>query len=168
MAENASEGGLQIREERGFQEKLWTAQRIGWVLMLLFVIAALLGATGSGGPLSMARAQSGQATVNYPRIARWQASTQMIVTLAPSASGQADLYLPQSLLDVFAVEGILPEPAQARTAAGGQLLTFDVGQPGASRQIVVRIRASRPAFPTAARMRIGDSPPLDLNFTVLP
>ena len=90
----------QIREERGFQEKLWTAQSIGWVLMLLFVIAALLGATGSGGPLSMARAQSGQATVDYPRIARWQASTQMIVTLAPSATGQADLYLPQSLLDV--------------------------------------------------------------------
>ncbi len=44
-------GDLEVAQDRTFQRRSWTIQRVGWVVMLLVAAAALAGLTGSG-PLS--------------------------------------------------------------------------------------------------------------------
>jgi len=51
-AEQRLDHGLDI----AYQQREWRVQRIGWVAMALIVVAALLGASGSAGPLATARA----------------------------------------------------------------------------------------------------------------
>lgn len=43
---------LEVREQLTFTWHFGTVQRIGWVVMALFVLAALAGFTGAGGPFS--------------------------------------------------------------------------------------------------------------------
>lgn len=87
-------GNFEVEEDRTFQERFWTAQRFAWSAMGLFIVAALAGATGSGGPLADAVAETPGGTIEYPRIARWQAAERMTVrvcdrrTIKPSSHVQ--------------------------------------------------------------------------------
>lgn len=63
---------LDVDDDRAFQEKFWTFQRVAWALMALILLAALAGTTGSGGPLAHAEASGPGGSIEYPRIARWQ------------------------------------------------------------------------------------------------
>ncbi|WP_324277336.1 hypothetical protein [Blastococcus brunescens] len=38
--------GLQVADHDAFQRREWKAERIGWVLMVLLVVAALVGLLG--------------------------------------------------------------------------------------------------------------------------
>lgn len=46
-------GELEIEEDLDFQRRMWRLQQIGWALLVLVVVAALLGLFGKG-PLSRA------------------------------------------------------------------------------------------------------------------
>ena len=65
-------GDLEVDEDLPFQRRAWVAQRIGWVLMALFVLAAAVGLLGAG-PLSHARIDvPGLMTLEYERFARFE------------------------------------------------------------------------------------------------
>lgn len=161
-------GGLQVRDDGGWQETLWRAQRIGWLFMLLLIVAALIGATGSGGPLAMARVETPGGTIEYPRIARWQAAARMMVTPPLSATGEYEILLSESLLRSFTLETVSPEPEQVVATPEGHRLTFNLGEPGAPKLLVFHVRAVSPELPTSARVKLGDGQPVRIGFTVLP
>jgi hypothetical protein len=62
---------LPVEDEISLHRKGWIVQRIGWVLMFGFLIAALLGLFGEG-PLSSKKLQAGNVSVQYERFGRYE------------------------------------------------------------------------------------------------
>ena len=69
MADLKIVGELQIDEDMDFQHKEWIAERWGWRIMALVLLAGLLGLFGQG-PLSDKTVQSGSLLVQYGRFER--------------------------------------------------------------------------------------------------
>ena len=166
MAKQAT--GLQVEEDRPWQERFWTAQRVAWALMALLVLAALLGATGRGGLIASASARSAGATVEYPRISRWQSDEQLVVRLPASAAGEVGVELSKAFTERFMVESVQPQPSQVEAAGTGRRYSFDVAPGGGEKTIVFMVRSDHPFFERSVEARIGDAPPTAMTMTVLP
>lgn len=158
---------LELSEDRGWQEYLWTAQRVGWALMALFVLAAILGLTGSGGPLAVATANTPTGSVEYPRVSRWASKERIVFTLPASARSAAEVTLSPGFDELFAVDSILPRPASAAATAAGHRYTFDLEGSGA-KEIVFNVTTGTPAIARRVSTRIGSGPPAGLQVVVLP
>jgi hypothetical protein len=159
---------LDIIENRAWQERFWSIQRVAWVVMALILIAAILGAFGSGGPLATARAETAGAVIDYPRIGRWQAAAEMIVGLPPRSSGPVEVHLSSEFLEVYGIDSISPAPRETAATPSGHRYTFDVVPGGERKSLVFHLRAMRAAMPTRSELRLGNSAPAQLNFVVLP
>ncbi len=63
---------LDIDEDLNFQKREWFFQRVGIGILFLFVLAALLGFTGMGGPVSHGEAgeRGGPVFVEFERFVR--------------------------------------------------------------------------------------------------
>jgi hypothetical protein len=168
MPEQKAKKGLQVNEDRAWQEKFWTAQRVGWLVMLAIVITAMVGLAGKGGPLASAHAESGGARIDYPRITRWQSADQLTVTLPPDASGAIDVELSPAFAKLFQVEAIEPEPSDNAATTSGQRFTFDVEGGSGDKRIVFHVKASEPAIERAVEARVADGQPARAAITVLP
>ena len=166
--QSAIKDGLEVNEDRAWQERFWTVQRFAWVVMTLILVAALLGATGKGGPLASASERSPAGTIDYPRITRWQSSDQVAVRLPASASGEVDVELSPEFAETFTIESIEPEPSQVQATAEGDLFTFDVGNGAGEKEIVFNVRAQKPLLYRSVKARIGNGPRQPLALTVLP
>lgn len=167
-AQQGRSGGLQVSEDRAWQEKFWTAQRVGWIVMALVIFAASLGLTGKGGPLASATAGNAAGMIEYPRITRWQSQEDVTVRLAPSAAGKVDLLLSPSFARLFSIESVVPEPSSVATTGAGQRFTFEVGPGEGEKTIAFAVTTGRPVLGQPVEARIGNSQPVRLNVTVLP
>lgn len=124
-------GSLEIDQDLEFQRKAWVAQRVGWALMALFVLAAAVGLLGAG-PLSHARAAiPGVMTLEYERFARFESSETLTVRLdsAATAGEVVRLSLNREFLDSAKIETVLPPPARVESAAGRLIYVFAMGEP---------------------------------------
>lgn len=102
----------------------WRAQRIGWVLLGMFVVAAALGVFGDG-PASTQRVADagGQFTLEYERFARIDAPVQMRIEIAPHAGARnIELWLAREYAHHIEIETISPQPVS--TAAGREALFY--------------------------------------------
>jgi hypothetical protein len=167
MAKQVKSSSLEVHEDRPWQETLWTAQRVGWAVMALIVLAALVGLTGKGGPIASASAETAGATILYPRITRWKSDDQLTVRLPPSASGKVDVELSKAFGELFAIRSVEPEPSEVQATANGHRYTFEV-EGGGDKLVVFGLHAENPAIQRTVRAQIADAPPAHLTITVLP
>lgn len=168
MDRQKSKSAFQVDEDRAWQEKFWTAQRVGWAMMALLVLVAFTGALGKGGPLASASARTPAGTVEYPRVTRSQSSEQIVVKLSPQAEGEVEVELSSGFLQLFTLRSIHPEPSQSEVTGEGQRFAFDVAGRGSHKRIVLDVRSRQTAFERTVPIRIGDLPPTPLRVTVLP
>lgn len=159
---------LELDTDPAFQERWWRVERVAWLAMGLIVLAALAGLTGAGGPLSRGQAQAGAATIDYPRIARWQSAEDATIRFAPDASGEVDVLLSPAVAEAFDVEAMQPDAVRASTTAEGHRLTFDLGDGRGSKSVTLSLRPDQPGLPAQGTVRIGDAPPATLRFMILP
>lgn len=133
--------GLQLDERRGFQERFWTIERIAWCVFALIIVAGLLGAFGSGGPLATKVTIIDRAIIEHPRIGRWEGTDEIKVRFTPDPSARTrSLFLSNSFAEVFQVEDIQPLPVRTVIEAGGQRLFFDnPGKDGG--MVILHLRA---------------------------
>lgn len=157
--------GLQLEEHRAFQEHFWSAQRVAWVVFGLFLVAAMLGLTGAGGPLSRSLVPLGDGAIDYPRIARWQAAEQLVLRLAPGPE-QRTLRLSPDFTGTLQVDSIYPEPARSVTGPDGTRLTFDTVA-GAEAEVQIGISPLQPGY-TSFAVAVDDGTPRTLDMFVLP
>lgn len=164
--DNAS---IEIAEDMGFQAASWRVQRIGWILMLLIIAAALSGLFG-GGVLSSVQAgdASGGLLLDYERFVRRSAPQSLRLTLGP-ASRQSDstvaAWIDRDWLERQHITSISPEPMSSVLDAGTITYTFlsrNLAEP-----LVVRVhlealkfgkttsRAGIPAGPSVSFMQIA-------------
>ena len=136
--------------------------------MALFLIAALFGATGAGGPIASARVETAGGTIEYPRIARWQSAEEVTIALPAGSSGTIDVEIEKSFAELFGVESVEPEPSQVVATEKGHRFSFDLGTDAGPKNLAFHVRPSSPTFRRTITARIGDAPPARMNVTVLP
>jgi uncharacterized membrane protein YtjA (UPF0391 family) len=136
--------GLEISEDMNFQRKEWTAERWGWVFMLIVIIAALLGLFGQG-PLSSASAESGVMQVRYNRFERLLAPTQLTVRLDQDSAenGEIRLQVDQSLMQAYTVENIFPDPESVEVSPNQYIYVFKTAQGGRPPDILFNLQPNR-------------------------
>lgn len=120
-----------IAEDMALQCRVWRFERIGWWSLGLIVLLALLGLF-SRGPLSRAERATpgGELVLRYQRFERQSAPTELRVQLIAARGGRIWLVLGGDFLRSFAVEGIQPPPAAARSEGAGLALAFETGGAG--------------------------------------
>lgn len=119
MAKVKKVGGIQVNEDIEFLQKEWRIQRIGWIGLVLFVLAGVAGLLGHG-PYSRQRIGDADGLVlSFDRMLRHAAQTQLQFTIPPtlSADTSVTLYISNRYLSDFEVDGMIPEP-QASGVSG--------------------------------------------------
>lgn len=78
-------GSLQLHEDLAHERREWKLQRVGWALMALALLAAVLGLFGHG-PLSETASASadGALTVRHQRFERYQAPSEYDIGALPA------------------------------------------------------------------------------------
>lgn len=117
--------------DQRFHRNEWRVQRIGWVLVALFLALAGAGLFGNG-PLSRAHADNAAGRLDYERFTRFGLSTDLVVTPAASAHGVTRIEISSDYLEAFRVEHVTPEPAAVRLAGPNLIYEFASATPGAS------------------------------------
>ena len=108
---NEKHGSLQIDEDIDFQRKEWMFQRIGVALLFLFVVAAVLGLTGMGGPLGRGEAgdASGAVRVEYERFVR-RGSFSKVTLHLHGAPGAMRFWIGAPYFERAQIDSVAPMP----------------------------------------------------------
>jgi len=133
-------GDLELDQDLVFEGRQWKFQRVGWSLMALAIVAALLGVFGSG-PLSSATAGNGEfVSVHYERFIRHTGEGDLTIAVAANQAraGEVELRVDASWLGAVQILGISPEPAGFRAGDGSHVYVFTVDEP--SEPFAVSIR----------------------------
>ena len=125
-------GSIQVNQDLKFQSRQWTVQRVGWAVMALVVLAAVVGVFGNG-PLANATARSsdGAYQVEYARFARHRAPTSIRVVLQQGAVGsEARIAIDRGYADGMQVEQVYPEPESVEVGGNEVVYTFKLAAEG--------------------------------------
>lgn len=147
MADFQRGSDLEISQDLTFQRRSWAVQRCGWVLLALFILAALLGLFGPG-PLSRAMAgqQDGPLWAEYHRFWRLQSPMSLRLHFGPDATrhGQVRVWLSRSYLEAMSVQHVTPQPQ--RVEAGPERLTyvFTLSTPARPTAVTFHLEAEAP------------------------
>jgi hypothetical protein len=116
---------LDINQDLAFQRAEWSVQRLGWLVMTVLVILALVGLTGAG-PLATAQVSDpGNALrVEYSRFERVQAATEVQIELAATGRDPVELWIANEYLNAVELSFISPNPVETRTGADRQVFAF--------------------------------------------
>lgn len=136
--------GLQLQEQRRFQLRFWTLERLAWGVFGLVILAALAGLTGAGGPWSQATVSLPSGAVVYPQITRWQAAEELSIQFTQRRPVHR-LVLGSGFSQYFQVEGSQPDPESTRASGRTQVMEF-AAEGAPPHRVVLHLRASRPGL----------------------
>lgn len=121
--------GLELTSDLALQERVWRAERLAWVVFLLVLIAALLGAFGNG-PLAHAshRDPGGRLVVQYERLMRHATMTTLTLSVMPRGDS-AEVWISNRFLREILIDRIVPEPSGMTSDAERTLFRFAAASP---------------------------------------
>ena len=168
MAGSGRVGDLEIEQDQGFQRRQWRFERIGWSIMLLVALVALLGGFGRG-PIADATVGDGPLRVGYARIDRVHAPGVLRISLGPEATGadQVLIWIESAYLDEVEIVGISPEPSEMRVGSERTVWAFTVEKPGQPVEITVDVEHQRP-WRREAHLGVVDGPEVDFGQFIFP
>jgi hypothetical protein len=138
--------GLEIEEDIQMASKSWTFQRIGWVLMLLLVIAAVLGFTGGGGLPGISTGKAGGEAAGmelvYERYLRWEAPAALKITLFDAQAPEQRLRFSKDFYEKLQVEQVVPEPKEVRI--GKEHITYTFNSEGGKAHLIFYLKPQHP------------------------
>jgi hypothetical protein len=134
---------IEIDEDPSFQTREWVAQRVGLGVLALFLIAAVLGFTGSGGPFSHAETSdaSGALRVEYDPIVRRGARSTITLHLRGGQPGLRSFWFSTDYVNGIDVETVVPDP-EAVTAEGDRYV-YTIRATGPDAAVTVHLRPAR-------------------------
>jgi hypothetical protein len=132
---------LDIRHDLDYHRRLFIFQRIGWAMLTLFLLAALLGLIGAEGPLNAGTAGNDALRLEYERFPHQESRTQLQITLRGSAErgGRLELWVDAGYLSNVRVERISPEPNAVIADRGGLGYVFVTARPDDSATMAVQL-----------------------------
>lgn len=122
---------IEIDEDLAFQRREWLSQRIGVVVLSVFVMAAFLGLTGSGGMFSHATSgeHGGPVSVEYERVVRRGAATTMTLHLHSDPPGFIQFWISAPYLADLHIESVSPVPETVTVEESRLVYTIRAASP---------------------------------------
>ena len=137
-------GDIEINQDLDFQRTCWTVQRVGWIVMALLVLSALLGLFGRG-PFShsLIRDPSTPLSVEYERFGRYQSPLTLSLHLDPGASedGKVRVWFSRDFLRAVQIQSLTPKPVGAELSPSGTIYIFGLAQPNQGGDVTVHFEA---------------------------
>jgi hypothetical protein len=148
-----------------FHRAEWRIQRIGWLVVILFLAAASAGLFGNG-PLSHASAASAEGRVDYERFLRYGSPSEIVITpTAAAARGISRVEISSDYLAGFRIVSITPEPASVQMV--GQQLVYEFTAAGVGASISIHVDPQR-LWRHRAVVRIDGGTPLEIRQLTYP
>lgn len=119
-----SVGPPEFKDSPRFHEREWRVQRIGWVVLILFLLTGALGLLGKG-PMADDTIALTNGSLQFDRFARRHAPTEWVINYSqPPADGSLEFAIDSTFLSEFEVKAITPEPDTTEIKAGEVVFTF--------------------------------------------
>lgn len=118
---------MPVNEEIELHKKGWVIQRIGWVLLALFLVAAVAGVFGDG-PISKSEIHSGNVKIEYQKFGRYEHDTEL--KFSSSQESIRDIGLSAIYAGNMKITGIIPSPDSQVTRSGMIFYHFNGEQVG--------------------------------------
>lgn len=119
---------LEAQDQLRHQRREWIAERIGWGVMALLLLAGMAGLLGQG-PLSRDDETSadGKLSLEYERVHRVHAPACLRIRIEQSPSGgPVQLAIARSFDDATIQDEIVPRPSRVESGDGELVYFFDV------------------------------------------
>lgn len=169
MADVKRVGPLELGQDLPFQRWQWSAQRWGWLALVLVVVAALLGLLGSG-PLSGTSAENadGSLRVEYDRFLRRGSPATLRVRLnpGPTPDGTVRLCLDEQYLRHVQILQITPRPEREEAGRERHRFVFRLAEGGPT-DVSLHFEAAE-AGPLSCRADLGAGPAVEFGHLVYP
>jgi hypothetical protein len=130
MAEIRRIGDLDIDEDMQFQRRSWALQRVGWMAMLLVVVAGLLGIFGGDGALNQASLGAAASTlrVTYTPFTRVISPMKLHFQIQDaSGADQTRIWISRDYLDEMEIRTLEPEAESVEVTSDRLVYTFRLG-----------------------------------------
>jgi hypothetical protein len=149
-------GDLELDRDLSFQRREWTIQRIGWLVMMAIVAAALIGLLGSG-PLSSATAEAGLLRLAYSRFERRHAPSELEVAVSNDAESQdqIEVWISTDYLRGTEITSIVPEPEEVSEADDQMVYRFSIDDQAQTSTILFALEYDDPGHTTGRMGMIG-------------
>jgi hypothetical protein len=156
-----------ISEDMPLQLRVWHVERVGWWCLLVIVLLAVLGLFGKG-PLSTAQVTSadGRLQVEYQRIARSGAPSQLLIDVQRAGERQLEIALAGDLLDSVSIQTIQPPPLRSATFSGSGLRLLTVAD--AQGRVRLRLDVRAEAIGRSGAVVSVDDQRVELSQLILP
>jgi hypothetical protein len=163
-------GNIDLSQDMVFERREWVLQRVGWVVIALLLVAALLGLLGHG-PLTREQAVdiNSASWLEYNSVDHYQASSQLKLHVGPGAASgkQLRVSLNQAYLERIELERVMPEPASQELGEGRVFFVFDVAEPGQPLDVAFQLAFTQ--FGRAnAEVAVEGGPQFSFSQLVLP
>ncbi len=113
---------LEIEEDLALHETGWIIQRIGWALMLVFLVCALLGLFGNG-TLSETKLSAEGTTVRYNKYLRSESDTELEI-VTNDVRGEIRVELSPDFIKLYKLDRLVPQPSSQKIQDGYTILEF--------------------------------------------
>jgi hypothetical protein len=160
-------GDLELDEHIGFQRRSWRAQRIGQVIIVLFVLGGFFGLFG-GGRLAKTTEHAGAAQIEYPRFLRAHSPVEIHLSLKQTrdAISPLSVTIDSTFFEVFGIEQISPQPVNQLLGEDALVYQFARTEE-ANAAITIRVKATKMGL-RSATFRVGDQPPMQIRSFIFP
>lgn len=123
-------GPPEFEDSPRFHEHEWRVQRIGWAILVLFLLAGASGVLGKG-PLSHETIALPGGTLELDRFARRHAPTEWAIDLLQTpAQEDLELAITADYMSKFEIKAITPEPERTELKNGELVFIFAGAQSG--------------------------------------
>ncbi|HTK86415.1 MAG TPA: hypothetical protein VL329_01725 [Nitrospiraceae bacterium] len=163
-------GDLDINQDLDFQGRCWAVQRIGWIVMALLVLSALLGLFGRGlFSHTLISDPSIPLSVEYERFGRYQSplSLRLHVDPFPSGDGKMRLWFSRDFLRDVQIQSIAPPPDRVELSPNGTIYLFGLAQPSQGGEVTVHFEAQT-IGPLRGKVGLTDSPAIAFTQWIYP
>lgn len=131
------------QELEGVPQRTLRGRWLGWLVLTVIVLAALVGLLGPG-PLSWTTATdpAGVVELEYSRFTRRLANTDLQVTITPElgSTGSVQLWISSEYLVETSVQQVVPEPVIWAGVDGGTVLVFPLAEPAAPVTVQIQLQ----------------------------
>jgi hypothetical protein len=151
-----------------FQQRMWVAERCGWGLTVMVLLAAMAGAFGRG---HQARGtvvdEAGDLRVSHETILRSGAPGKLRIILSRHDRPRVTLSFPRTYFEASAWRRITPPPTNVRASASEITLEFQQ-PPGGNEHEVLLESAATGSGPLQGAVTTGQGSRLTWSHFVLP
>lgn len=168
--EQGQEKELELDDDMEFQHRQWFWQRLGWIVITLLLLAAVLGFFGSG---LLDRTEAGERGskfwLEYNRFGRLKAETselQIHLGAGASTGGKARVRFSRDYMEGIEVMGMTPQPESIEAAPDYYTYVFNVPD-GQQATIVINLEPER-AGRLKGQVGLEGGPSVDFSQIIYP